>query len=51
MNKYHYYSTCAHCEHLYQCYDWDEVAEIICGSTYLYLHPSTCNDYYPERTQ
>lgn len=49
--KHYYYDICEYCEFFYSCYGYDEASKIRMGETNMYLHPSTCNDYYPERKQ
>ena len=45
----YYYSLCKECEHLYHCFGRD-IGEKIANDDVddLYLHPSNCNNYYPE---
>lgn len=47
--KNYYYDLCKVCEHLYYCYGRD-VGEKIENDDIddMYLHPSSCNDFYPE---
>lgn len=48
----YYYDLCKDCEHLYNCFGRD-IGEKIENENVdnMYLHPSTCTNYYPERKQ
>lgn len=48
--KDYYYDLCKECEHLYHCYGRETGEKIQNDNTDdMYLHPSRCNDFYPER--
>lgn len=52
MSKDYYYSLCKECEYLYHCYG-REISQKIMNNDVndMYLHPDSCNNYYPERRQ
>lgn len=48
----YYYDLCKDCEYLYHCYGRDVGNKIENEDVDdMYLHPSTCVSYYPERKQ
>ena len=48
----YYHDLCKNCDYLYHCFERD-IAEKIQNEDVddMYLHPSNCNNYYPERKQ
>lgn len=51
-NKIMYHDVCSECDYLYHCFGRDIGEKIQRGDTDdMYLHPSTCTEYYPERKQ